>query len=68
MIDIIIQKKKFSKTMILSMRSEDLKVRAKKSSDLYFKTEGVEFWNLFLRFCFFYKNIIFIFLYKNKKN
>ena len=41
MIDIIIQKKKISKIMILNMRSKDLKIRAKKSSDLYFKTEGV---------------------------
>ena len=41
MIDIIIQEKKISKIMILSMRSKNLKVRAKKSNDLYFKTEGV---------------------------
>ena len=42
MIDIIIQKKKISKTMILSMRSKDLKVRVKKANDLYFKTERVK--------------------------
>ena len=41
MVDIIIQKKKISKTMILSTRSKDLKILAKKSSDLYFKTEGL---------------------------
>ena len=41
MIDIIIQKKKISKTIILSLQSKDLKIRAKKSNDLFFKTEGV---------------------------
>ena len=41
MIDIIIQKKKIYKIIILNMQSKDLKIRAKKSNDLYFKTEGV---------------------------
>ena len=40
MIDIIIRKKNISKTMILSIWSKHLKIRAKKSNDLYFKTDG----------------------------
>ena len=42
MINIIIQRKINLKIIILTMRSKDLEVCAKKSSDLYFKTEGVE--------------------------
>ena len=41
MINIIIQKKKNSKIIILTKRSNNLEMCDKKSSDLYLKTEGV---------------------------
>ena len=41
MIDIIIQIKKITKIMILSLRSKNLKIGGKMSNELYFKTEGV---------------------------
>ena len=41
MINIIIQKKKILKITILTKLLNDLEVCVKKSSDLYFKTEGV---------------------------
>ena len=41
MINIIIWKKKILKITILTKRSKDLEVCVKRSSDLYFKMEGV---------------------------
>ena len=37
---------KISKKIIFSMWSKDLKMRAKNSNDLYFKTEGVNYLKL----------------------